>query len=271
MKSHFGLNKIALLIGLIGSSLWSYGQYNETIRTGRPGQSIGPFTVGKSVFQNQSGIQFNGARRAGSSLGETQFVSVFRAGLTERFEVGGSINYRDSERESVGDIARRSGVDAVTLRMRSNVYVGKGWIPSFGYQLHIGLPIVSKDFNQRDLYPKLTLMTGQRLSNRIAFTTNSGLNWNGFSTTPVLFYTLNFNIRLLQHGGIILEHYNTLANNSWTPRGDVGLYYRLTNDIQLDVNAGYFASNDVWSEYFVATGISWRFRWKKPQVTNPIP
>ncbi len=31
-------------------------QFNENIRTGKPGWSIGPFAVGRNVFQTQSGI-----------------------------------------------------------------------------------------------------------------------------------------------------------------------------------------------------------------------
>jgi hypothetical protein len=38
------------------------GQYNPVIRSARPGQSIGPFTVGARIFQVQSGVDAFGSK-----------------------------------------------------------------------------------------------------------------------------------------------------------------------------------------------------------------
>lgn len=56
-------NKIMIRIWLVpvlivAPVVSACGQYNETIRSRRPGIAIGPFTVGKGVFQIQTGVDY---------------------------------------------------------------------------------------------------------------------------------------------------------------------------------------------------------------------
>jgi len=56
-QKHIGL----LIFQLLFLSGVVNAQFYETIRSGRPGQSIGAATVGKSIFQLQSGMDQFGA------------------------------------------------------------------------------------------------------------------------------------------------------------------------------------------------------------------
>jgi hypothetical protein len=78
-----------------------FGQFNETIRTDRPGQSIGAYSAGKGFFQIQSGFDFfdynNSVSRGNGLLSNT----VIRYGLTEPFEVSAMIEYKGKTQISI--------------------------------------------------------------------------------------------------------------------------------------------------------------------------
>lgn len=53
------------LLTICSISTFLSAQFNPTIRTGRPGQSIGPYTVGREVFQVQTGMGYKQGERVG--------------------------------------------------------------------------------------------------------------------------------------------------------------------------------------------------------------
>ena len=74
----------------------SYGQYNTTIRSARPGQAFGPFTTGKNIFQIQTGISYDSFKNkdmnlSGNGLG---YLLSLRYGLEEKFEIRTAIGVR---------------------------------------------------------------------------------------------------------------------------------------------------------------------------------
>ncbi|MGB0178007.1 MAG: hypothetical protein ACPF9D_12630, partial [Owenweeksia sp.] len=74
------------------------GQYSETIRSGRPCQSISSFTVGKNVLQLQQGIDL---AQVGVSDDDTDLYdinswtsnNVIRFGLGRKFEINAVLDY----------------------------------------------------------------------------------------------------------------------------------------------------------------------------------
>ncbi len=74
-----------------------YAQFNETIRTARPGQSIGAFTVGQGIFQIQSGLDYFTSSGNGVSGSGQLSNTVMRFGLTTTFEISGLIEYKTEE------------------------------------------------------------------------------------------------------------------------------------------------------------------------------
>jgi len=251
-----------LLFGFLVVAVAAKAQYNETIRSGRPGQAIVPFTVGKGVFQNQSGIQFRELRLSESTLEEQSGESVFRVGLLEQFELGAQVSYLRSRWSATTETMEQNGIDGLSIRARSNIFQGKGIIPSIGWQVNVGLPVVSENYNQDHLYPKITFMTGQSLLDWLSLTTNAGLAWNGFSADPTSFYIFNFGFSASDKLGFFAEHYATIAQSSWNPRFDAGAAYLINNNIQLDISGGYHTDSDIESDFFVSTGVSWRLKRK---------
>ena len=75
------------LLPLILVPIVASAQFNETIRTGRPGQAIGPFAVGAHVVQLQTGVEYAGSRHMSKHTRYVEPGAVLRFGLGRTFEV----------------------------------------------------------------------------------------------------------------------------------------------------------------------------------------
>lgn len=264
-------NKIYPLLLFIFYCTPAFSQYGVTIRSGRPGQAIGPFTTGARVLQFQAGFDY------GQSLSEGGFGTsvagrvlsgdlVIRYGITERFEMSVGIvgkEDRTTTRFVFGEtVSAKKGVSAFSIRVRSNVYEGTGAIPSVGFQFNMALPAVSKDFRSIQVAPKFTAMTAQRFGTRVGLTTNWGAVWDGKSEIPEAFYVLNLGVDITEFMGVFFEHYANMGDGYWNGSIDGGFAFLVTPDLQLDVLGGY-GPFDVQNDWFVSTGISYRIRFKE--------
>ena len=130
--------------------------------------------------------------------------------------------------------------------------------PALGFQFDLNLNVASEDFKSDYIAPKLLLLHSQALSNRLGLTTNWGILWNGNDATPRGLYTFALTYALDDSWSLLLENYGELEDGDFDTRFDTGVGYLLSNDIQLDLGAGY-GKNDGTSDYFVDLGVSARF------------
>ncbi|MEQ9415040.1 MAG: transporter [Cyclobacteriaceae bacterium] len=251
------LFKVFLLISGITLSFTSYGQYNETIRSGRPGQSIGPFTVGKGIFQIQTGMDVFGYKtpvfKGDGFLNNT----VLRYGIAERWEISALADYKVETWKSGVLETDLNGLAAFDIGGRYHVYSGEGLIPSIGFQLRFRLPVLSQDYEIDNVAPRFIIATNQKLSETFTLFTNWGGSWNGVNSTGTGFYTINLAFPICGKLGGFVENYGSLTDGDFDTRFDAGLSYLVNNDLQLDVLGGP-GSNDGLKDYFVSVGLSWR-------------
>lgn len=252
----------SLLIGL-GLVQLSYGQYNETIRSDRPGQANSPFTVGSKIFQMQNGFDYNNASKENYTNQLNDVNSVLRYGFTERFEVGLGLNYYNGRIDYGKFQESINGLSSFSVSIRSNVFVGEGLKPSIGYQFNLGLPLVSEEFKSEDLAPKITIVTGQSLTSKLGLTTNFGLAWDGNSSASNFFYIVNLGYSLNDKWSLFIENYGNEANNKINTKFDGGFAYLANNDLQLDLYGGYDQSEGGYQDWFVNAGFSWRIYFNK--------
>lgn len=238
-------------------------QYGESIRSGRPGQAIGPFTVGAYVFQNQSGYEFSNYEINTLQSGKTNYgESIFRYGLTEHFELGAGISYQNAKSSFNQQENTLQGLSGLSFRMRSNVHEGNGLIPSVGYQININLPWESESFKSEIITPKIMVVTGQNLTDKLGLTTNFGIDWSNPSSDPSGFYILNLGYSVNTRFSIFIENYGNFGAPINESKLDGGFAFLANNDLQFDLFLGYHQNEFIQSEWFVNTGISWRFRAK---------
>jgi hypothetical protein len=236
-----------------------HAQFYETIRSGRPGQSIGAFTVGKNIFQVQSGIDhFGYTNDESQSEGNGILANTgLRFGITEAFEVGAYLEYKS---ESVKDNTLKyapQGFSNVVLGLRYQISVGKGLIPSVGFQLRVKLPSNDAYYKTEYIAPSFVFVTSQQLSSSWLLITNLGSSWNGNTAAPMGLYTVNLSCAITSKFGAFIENYGNYKEGVFETRMDTGVAWLVTPNLQLDLLGG-IGSNHGLKDYFISTGFSWR-------------
>lgn len=240
--------KRVFLILLLGIYTAMSGQYNKTISSGRPGQAISAFAVGKYVFQTQTGIDFYNTKAKGLK-GVNSYVpnSFFRYGVTERFELNSGLAYTFSD-----------GVEELTslsIGTRINLYKGSDKIPPMGLQVSFNLP-TNSDVSSKIL-PQALFIFGDSLTDKLGYTVNLGSSFDEeFDATGI--YVLNFSYSLNDKVGLFIEPYGTFTKKSFFIKFDGGISYLVNNNFQLDFLTGYGKNYNV-NEFMVGAGFSWRF------------
>ncbi|MBS1538061.1 MAG: hypothetical protein JST20_09970, partial [Bacteroidetes bacterium] len=152
------INLTTLFILFIYSTVCVRAQFNETIRSDRPGQAIVPFTVGKYIFQTQTGIDIGG-----SNSSESTIISRFyapnislRFGLTKNVELVSNWEYRYDRNNTNNTINSAYGLSLSSIGSRINFYEGESYEPSIGLQLTFKLPILAEAYNPNYIAPKIT-------------------------------------------------------------------------------------------------------------------
>jgi hypothetical protein len=253
---HRSLIRVFLSVGVVASMLTlahkASAQFHETIRTGRPGQSIGTYAVGRGLFQLQSGIDYFGS--SGAQTGSGWLTNnVLRYGIIEPWEVNALIEGRTET--SNGNAL--SGISALEIGTRYHILTRDKWIPNVGLQFRLRLPGDHGDYILQSYIPRLTLAVSQKLSEKFFLILNWTQSGGNEESVPKSFYTANFSYALTDRLGIFLENFGTTSPQGWKFYLDGGFAYLVTNDLQLDWSAE-FGNNRGVSEWYVSAGVSWR-------------
>ena len=265
--SHMLPFRLLCLFLLIGS--WVDAQYAESIRSGRPGQSIGPYVTGTNIFQVQSGLSYSEASIPDVELNATDFNTVLRFGLSEYFEINGAITYAWLEEVSGGGLGSRAdevlnanGITQAELGVRTNIYNSQSNFPSIGFQYRLKFPSPTEEFRTDHNTSIITLVTQQNIG-KLGLLTNWGIDWVGNTGEEVGFYIINLSTGLSDNLGIFVEQYGFFNNGEWLGKFDGGLAILVNNDLQLDLFGGWGSLGQNEDSFFVSTGVSWRTSRKK--------
>lgn len=252
--------KAAFLIFLLVA--WAYeakSQFNETIRTGRPGQAIGAFTVGKGIFQVQSGFDY--FRSANNDIGfkSEGFLNntVVRFGLTDPFEVSALFEYKTESVRYGGEDESQQGLSAMDVGMRYHIFTGDGLIPNVGFQIRFRLPMLSEPYEIKDVAPRFIFATSQTLGKHFTLITNLGASWNGNNSAPTGIYIINLSFPFSKSLGSYIETYGSVHRGVFTIKFDSGIAWLLNENLQLDLHGGVSENHGV-SEQFLSVGVSAR-------------
>lgn len=256
--------KLNLLVCSFLVPLLMNAQYGETIRTARPGLAIGAFSLGKNVFQMQTGYNQTFLKEP---IGLVDFDSeifsqntVLRIGLSEHFEISGVVNW-SVQTERIGDRKTSiGGVSGTQIGARYNFTSNKGLLPTLALQYRALLKVKSEAFRSNNIGSRFVLSSGNRLSKDLSLTTNWILTFDGFSAPAVLGYIINISYSISDKWSTFAEVFGSF--DPIRSNFDTGLAYLVNKDFQLDVSAGIFDTNTN-LEFFYDFGLSWRFDWRK--------
>lgn len=246
-----------------------HAQFYETIRSGRPGQSIGVSTVGQGIFQIQSGFDhfgYDNDQEGTKGNGYLTNTGV-RIGLTESFEVGAFFEYK-TESATVNQItSRHQGLSNMLIGLRHQISKGDGLKPSIGFQFRLRLPLLSEYYKIDNIAPSFIFVSSQQWK-KFTLITNLGGSWNGIDSSPTGLYTINLSCAFTNTFGAFVENYGAVTQGTFETRMDGGVAWLLTKNLQLDLFAG-LGHNHGLRDYFISTGFSWRTSRAKDSSLNP--
>ncbi len=252
--------KTVLFILFLATGFHAHGQYNETIRSARPGQSFGPFTTGKKIFQIQTGFNINQIKYSEENFDVHGFnyLMSLRYGITETVEIRYAFRLNRDKITIDEEDGIANGLSAMVLGIRFNILNNAGtYKPSLGFQANINLNVLSPEFNPDNPEPALLLLHSQKLTQWLKLTTNWGIVWNGNNGDPSGLYTINFSFPISNKIGCFVENYGGLFNRNLNTFFDTGIDYLVNNDLLLDLSIGYGKNRGV-MDAFVDFGVSWR-------------
>lgn len=252
------MKQLALFILLIASTIVK-AQYSETIRSGRPGQSIGAFCVGEDVFQIQSGINFNKYSDANNFSNDIAVNSnIFRFGVLEKFELSTIINYTTSKSKSPLFTSAVSGISSTQIGGRYNITSQEDGMPAMGIQGRVILKATTGDFERDSYGSRFIYMISRNMSDKIGLTSN--IIYTRFSGTNTFDYTFNFGYTINEQIEIFGEIYGNL--NDFNINYDTGIGYFVNDNFKLDASTGWQGQNGS-TDWFLDFGFSWRTDWRK--------
>ncbi len=270
---------IFFLLFILAFTGFVEAQFNETIRTGRPGQSINPFTTGKGVLQFQQGYVFDKSESKTEPnrltfmnvLAENStFENVIRYGIAERIEINAAIDYKWNyvKTDDSTFAVRQNYLNTLDIGGRMHISDQNAFWPNTALQVRLGMGqyFEGGDFEVKDV--KVTGAFGWDLWENHGLTINliPIINIDGIESSRMN-YTLAYSWNFTDKWGVFIENYGTLyfdpiINNTFDTYLDGGFSYLVNNNVQLDVLGGY-GSNQIsdgttQKSFFVGVGISWR-------------
>lgn len=251
---------LLLIIATLAISYSASAQFAETIRSGRPGQAIGPFSLGAKTVQIQTGLSY---QKIEADFFETDILNentVVRWGIGKCFELSGVLNWQAGWPEINGVKMSGNGINDTQFGARVAVVQQRGWLPTIGLQGRALLRAQSEAYRRDQIGSTFLLATHNQITDWLAFTTNWGLTWEGDGEDPNDLYIWNLSFGLSDRWGGFVEMYGNLIN--FSDNYDAGLSLLINDDLQLDASAGWQGRNNV-SDWFVDVGVSWRVHWRE--------
>lgn len=246
---------------LFGANV-SYAQYQTTISADRPGATVSAFTVGKKVLQGEHGVMFFDNFPDSVNINTYTTEHVVRYGLSERFELNSLFEYQaDIFRFKQKDFLKQNATSKLQIGFRANLCSEKKWRPAISFQTRIAIPRISKLYGAKYTSAEMTLSTQYSLPKNLTFVTIWVMAFDGNSPAPLGKYALNLGFPIAKNLNGYIENYSNWQAQTFQTRVDGGIMYLIGNNLQLDLSAG-FGRNQGVTDYFVATGIAWRVRFK---------
>mgnify|MGYP000592516400 FL=1 len=261
--------------GLIGVALRM-----SPIATDRPDITESAQITPVGWLQYEGGYQFGHSEElmpGGAITDAHQIEEVLRFGINRRFEVRAVIN-ANTERidhpSTWNDPMRRTGVSPVTFGFKYNLIRESDVLPQTTWLSHISNSWISAG-DYASVYPKQIfheqrLMLEKTLTSRLGIASNIGVA-GGLNGSEGLINEGMFSLALgydLGHNyGVYMEYFSEWyfagTQFSATPYFDGGFTRLLSNDLQLDIYAGFDLSQYTNSakqtkRLFFGTGVSYR-------------
>ncbi len=231
-------------------------QYRPTIVSGRPGQSIGALTVGRGVYQVQTGLNLDWAGTSDDRLTQVTETTDLRIGLSERFELSALIAGASAEVATPTGRRYDRGFSDTQVGGRYSFFEQDGWRPTLAVRGHVLLTLQDEDFRRRNPGANVIVVAEWGLTDLLALTANLSRTWTGDDSRSTDYIT-TLGFALSDRWSSFVEVYGGLSGEV-TANYDGGFAYLVADDLSLDLSAGWDGGDGI-NSYFLDFGVSFRF------------
>lgn len=285
------MNKVILTIGLIGSTLFSFGQEAESktstfeskvINTDRGTFTKSAATVGKGL-QFEAGVNHDWVQSTNPVFKTTVLNPIqgqMRLGLSKDVE----FNLAISNNELVLRNWDGSSVDKYNYWSPLEIGIRVRFVDKANYNMAAYVSaraistqrdVVSKDGDAQPwvlvarpnyVGPEFALLGNAKLGKRLELAYNAGIRWTGIqfddaasANKPDLYYTVRVLAHLAEPLDFYVEHFNYTRKGFYSTLGlNGGFRYAISKKFVFDVNGG-LGFNDASPEAFFGGGLTYRF------------
>ncbi|WP_442265570.1 transporter [Tenacibaculum sp. ZS6-P6] len=254
------MKNVVFTIVMIFTLSISYAQFQENIDSGRPGNAISVFTVGKNVGQVELGLDYSDNLEVFSSN------PFLRYGITEKIEINGGVSYDFSNSDLV----------SYNLGAKFNIFEGDTMMPSSAFFVNFNFSnnsLIKPSstalfiFNHQ-FYGGLNITANLGVNVDLEPSTRIGVDGEGNPKTSEVVqfqgvYTLNFSYGLDDQWTIFVEPfggYDKFSDTNFNLSVNGGTSYLLNKNLLIDFLVGHGISANKFLT--VSTGVSWRIPMK---------
>jgi hypothetical protein len=248
--------KTTLLISFI--LIFKEPQAQTAIQTDRPDQTECPFITPKGFIQAENGLAYENI--------DKQNKSIVLPSILWKYGINRNIECRlITEVSTIKSFNEKlSGMAPIIIGFKVSVGEEKGIIPTTAFIGHLAIPnAASTNFKATYYAPSFRFNMQHTLSNKFTLAYNLGAEWDGETPEPTFIYTLTSGMNITEKLGAYIELYGFAPQKqSANHRADGGFTYLITNDMMVDLSAGFGTTKQSPDNYF-ALGFSYRFNTKK--------
>lgn len=230
------------------------------IITDRPDQTESPAVVPKNFLQIETGFLYSESKENG--ITEKEWVynsSLFRYGLLENLELRLALEILSQERFwNPGNKTSFSGTGPLNIGFKIGVTEEKGILPKIGFLGGVFLPFTASDeFKPENTGGDFRLAFSHTLSERLDFSYNLGISWDGEAPHAIYIYSAALGYALSEKISAFVEIFGDLPEGNEAEHFfDTGITYLISDQLQIDLAGGTGLNTAKY--FFIGAGVSIR-------------
>jgi hypothetical protein len=227
----------------------------KKIETDRPTETQNAGLVPKGTFQAEIG--FRKEHENGQQNNYMYPNAVFRYGLFKQLELRLRTPFEAKRpKEQKGSMY---GLEPIEVGIKAELYQTKDTSVGLSLYSTLGLPhVASKEHEADKAFYTARLLLQNKLTDKIKINYNIGRDWDREDMQQTWMYSISPQIELSDKWLVFLEEYGDFIPKEEPEHYvDAGLAYIITNNLEIDINAGK-GLNKKSSSYFLTAGISFR-------------
>jgi len=238
---------------LILTLFFTSNSYTQNIITDRPDQTESSVTVGKNIFQIESGVLFRESEdnSVNSFFGPS---TLLRYGISKGIELRFVSQYESTKIELENEDVHYSGLNDIELGAKIQLLKKSTLNTEIAFLTHVIIPTAKEHLTSNSLGVINKLAISHAISNKIGIGYNIGYDF--IENKSYLTYSLAIGVALSEKLSFYSEPFGVLGeSNNFESNFNAGFTYLVTNNFQLDASYGFGINSDM---KYISAGFSYK-------------